>query len=80
MRNKILNRVLGFFGLLGFAMVFGGAIGAYADYRKGVIVALIGAVIMILVILGNHLLIRLLKRASRLPLDKRGRKALGLKF
>ncbi len=70
MRKKILNWVLGFFGLLGFAMVFGGVIGAYGDYRKGVIVAVVGLGLMILTFAGNYLCTRFSYRPRPLPMDK----------
>lgn len=71
MRKKILNRVLGFFGLLGFAMVFGGVIGAHGDYKKGVIVAVVGLGMMILIFVVNYLCSRFSYRPRPLPMDKK---------
>ena len=71
MKKKILSWVLGFFGLLGFAMVFGGVIGAHGDYKKGVVVAVVGLGVMILVFVENYLCSRFSYRPRPLSLDKK---------
>ena len=55
MKKKNLKRVLGFFNLSGFAMVFGGVIGTFADNPRGIVFAIIGFVIMVGVFVVNYL-------------------------
>jgi len=76
MKKKVLNWILGSFGLLGFAMVLGGVIIAHGDYRLGVVVAISGLALLFLVVLVNYLFSRFLYRyrPPSLPLDKRWNK------
>ena len=74
MKKKILSWVLAFFGLLGFALVLGGAIGAFAGCNAGVDVAITGLVVMLLAAVGDYFCNRLSYRPPPLPLDKQWNK------
>jgi len=74
MKKKILNWILGFFGLLGFAMVFDGVLIAHGDYRLGVVVALSGLALLFLVTLVNYFFSRFSYRPRPFSMDKRWKK------
>ena len=71
MKKKILSWILAFFGLLGFAMVYSGAIGAFADNPQGIVFAKIGFAVIVGVFAADYFFGR---RPPPLSFDKRWQK------
>lgn len=82
-KKRILGWILAFFGLLGFVMVYGGAIGADFNpdaYKEGLTFVLVGLIILCLVVVGIFFLNRLPDRPMPISWDERRKKVFRLKL